>query len=77
MKVRHAVGVAPELGLCSRLEFESLTEARTVIGGSTGTNPRSPGACQKKLVGIRQVDRRKSRSLSEVRRSITEGSSDD
>ena len=31
----------------------------------------------KKLVGTRQVDRRKSRSLPEVRRSITEGSSDD
>ena len=31
----------------------------------------------KKLVGTRQVDRRKSRSLSEVRRRITEGSSDD
>ena len=31
----------------------------------------------KKLVGTCQVDRRKSRSLSEVRRSITEGSSDD
>ena len=31
----------------------------------------------KKLVGTRQVDRHKSRSLPEVRRSITEGSSDD
>ena len=31
----------------------------------------------KKLVGTRQVNRRKSRSLPEVRRSITEGSSDD
>ena len=31
----------------------------------------------KKLVGTRQVDRRKSRSLPEVRRSITKGSSDD
>ena len=31
----------------------------------------------KELVGTRQVDRRKSRSLPEVRRSITEGSSDD
>ena len=31
----------------------------------------------KKLVGTRQEDRRKSRSLPEVRRSITEGSSDD
>ena len=31
----------------------------------------------KKLVGTRQVYRRKSRSLPEVRRSITEGSSDD
>ena len=31
----------------------------------------------KKLVGTRQVDRRKSRSLPKVRRSITEGSSDD
>ena len=31
----------------------------------------------KKLVGTRQVDRPKSRSLPEVRRSITEGSSDD
>ena len=31
----------------------------------------------KKLVGTRQVNCRKSRSLTEVRRSITEGSSDD
>ena len=31
----------------------------------------------KKLIGTHQVDRRKSRSLPEVRRSITEGSSDD
>ena len=31
----------------------------------------------KKLVITRQVDRRKSRSLPEVRRSITEGSSND
>ena len=31
----------------------------------------------KKLVGTHQVDRRKSRSLPELRRSITEGSSDD
>ena len=31
----------------------------------------------KKLVGTRQMYRRKSRSLPEVRRSITEGSSDD
>ena len=31
----------------------------------------------KMLVGTRQVDRRKSRSLPEVYRSITEGSSDD
>ena len=31
----------------------------------------------KKLVETRQVNRRKSRSLPEVRRSITEGSSDD
>ena len=31
----------------------------------------------KKLVGTRQVDRRKSRSLPKVSRSITEGSSDD
>ena len=31
----------------------------------------------KKLIGTRQVDRRKSKSLPEVRRSITEGSSDD
>ena len=31
----------------------------------------------KKLVGTRQVDRRKSRSLPEVCRSIIEGSSDD
>ena len=31
----------------------------------------------KKLVGTGQVDRRKSRSLPEVRRSITEGSLDD
>ena len=30
----------------------------------------------KKLIGTRQVDRRKSRSLSEVHRSIAEGSSD-
>ena len=30
----------------------------------------------KKLVGTRQVDRRKSRSLPKVRLSITEGSSD-
>ena len=31
----------------------------------------------KKLIGTRQMNRRKSRSLPEVRRSITEGSSDD
>ena len=53
-----------------------MTEVRTVIGGSAGTNPRSPGACQKKLVGTRQVDRRKSRSMPEVHRSIAGGSSE-
>ena len=41
------------------------------------TDPRSPEACQAKLVGTRQVDRRKSRSFPEVHKSITEGSSDD
>ena len=77
MEVRHAVGVAPESRLRSRWEFESSTEVWTIVRGSAETNPRSPGACQKRLIGTRQVDRRKSRSLPEVRRSITEGSSDD
>ena len=59
MRVRQAAGVAPESRSGSRWEFESSTEVRTVVGGSERTDPRSPEACQAKLVGTHQVDRRK------------------
>ena len=42
-----------------------------------GNKSEKSRSLPKKLVGTCQVDRRKSRSLPEVRRSITEGSSDD
>ena len=59
MVVRYKAGVVLESRSRSRWEFESSTEVRTVVGGSARTDPRSPEACQAKLVGTRQVDRRK------------------
>ena len=47
------------------------------VRGFCGNKSEKSMSLPKKLVGTRQVDRRKSRSLPEVRRSITKGSSDD
>ena len=55
-------------------EFYGSLDGRRRFCGNKSEKSRS---LPKKLVGTRQVDRRKSRSLPEVRRSITEGSSDD
>ena len=55
-------------------EFDGSPNNRRRFCGNKSEKSRS---LPKKLVGTRQVDRRKSRSLPEVRRSITEGSSDD
>ena len=55
-------------------EFNGSSDGRRRFYGNKSEKSRS---LPKKLVGTCQVDRRKSRSLPEVRRSITEGSSDD
>ena len=55
-------------------EFYGSSDGRQRFYGNKSEKSRS---LPKKLVGTRQVDRRKSRSLLEVCRSITEGSSDD
>ena len=55
-------------------EFDGSPDDRRRFYGNKSEKSMS---LPKKLVGTRQVDRRKSRSLPEVRRSITEGSSDD
>ena len=55
-------------------EFDGSSDSRRRFCGNKSEKSMS---LPKKLVGTRQVDRRKSRSLPEVRRSITEGSSDD
>ena len=55
-------------------EFDGSSDSRRRIYGNKSEKSMS---LPKKLVGTRQVDRRKSRSLPKVRRSITEGSSDD
>ena len=55
-------------------EFDGSSDNRRKFCGNKSEKSMS---LPKKLVGTRQVDHRKSRSLSEVRRSITEGSSDD
>ena len=55
-------------------EFDGSSDSRWRFCGNKSEKSMS---LQKKLIGTRQVDRRKSRSLLEVRRSITEGSSDD
>ena len=55
-------------------EFDGSSDSRPRLCGNKYEKSMS---LPKKLVGTRQVDRRKSRSLPEVRRSITEGSSDD
>ena len=54
-------------------EFDGSPDGRRRFYGNKSEKSRS---LPKKLVGTRQVDRRKSRSLPEVRRSITEGSSE-
>ena len=75
MKVRHAVGagVMTMITLGVR-ELDGSSDSRRRFCGNKSEKSIS---LPKKLVGTRQVDRRKSRSLPEVRRSITEGSSDD
>ena len=55
-------------------EFDGSSDSRRRFCGNKSEKSIS---LSKKLVGTRQVDRRKSRSLPEVRRSITEGLSDD
>ena len=55
-------------------EFDGSLDSRRWFCGNKSEKSMS---LPKKLVGTRQVDRRKSRSLPEVRRSIIEGSSDD
>ena len=55
-------------------EFYGSSDGRRRFYGNKSEKSRS---LPKKLVGTHQVDRRKSRSLLEVHRSITEGSSDD
>ena len=55
-------------------EFDGSSDSRRRFYGNKSEKSIS---LPKKLVGTRQVDRRKSRSLPEVRRRITEGSSDD
>ena len=55
-------------------EFDGSSDSRRRFCGNKSEKSIS---LPKKLVGTRQVNRRKSRSLPEVRRSITEGSSDD
>ena len=55
-------------------EFDGSSDSRRRFCGNKSKKSMS---LPKKLVETRQVDRRKSRSLPEVRRSITEGSSDD
>ena len=55
-------------------EFEGSSDSRRRFCGNKSEKSIS---LPKKLVGTRQVNRRKSKSLPEVRRRITEGSSDD
>ena len=55
-------------------EFDGSSDSRRRFCGNKSEKSIS---LPKKLVGTRQVNRRKSRSLPEVHRSITEGSSDD
>ena len=55
-------------------EFDGSSDSRRRFCGNKSEKSMS---LPMKIVGTRQVDRRKSRSLPEVRRSITEGSSDD
>ena len=38
MAVKHKTGVVPESRSRSRWEFKSLTDIRTFVGSSTGTN---------------------------------------
>ena len=54
-------------------EFDENPDGRQRFCGNKSEKSRS---LPKKLIGTRQVDRRKSRSLPEVHRSIAEGSSD-
>ena len=54
-------------------EFDGSSDSRRRFCGNKFEKSRS---MPKELVGPCQVDRRKSRSLPEVRRSIAEGSSD-
>ena len=55
-------------------ELDGSSDSRRRFCGNKSEKSRS---LPKELIGTCQVDRRKSRSLPEVRRSITEGSSDD
>ena len=55
-------------------ELDGSSDNRRRFCGNKSEKSRS---LPKELVGTFQVDRRKSRSLPEVRRRITEGSSDD
>ena len=55
-------------------EFDGSSDSRWRFYGNKSEKSMS---LPKKLVGTRQVNRRKSRSLPEVRRCITKGSSDD
>ena len=54
-------------------ELDESSDSRPKFCGNKSEKSRS---LPKELVGTCQVDRRKSRSLLEVRRRITEGSSD-
>ena len=55
-------------------ELDGSSDSRRRFCGKKSEKSRS---LPKELIGTYQVDRRKSRSLPEVRKSITEGSSED
>ena len=70
---RSCAGVKTIITLGVR-ELDGSPDGRRRFYGNKSEKSKS---LPKKLVRTRQVDRRKSRSLPEVRRSITEVSSDD
>ena len=77
MEVRHAVGVVPESKTMITLGVRELDGSPDGHRRFYGNKSEKSRSLPKKLIETRQVDRRKSRSLPEVRRSIAEGSSDD
>ena len=70
---RSCAGVMTMITLGVR-ELDGSSDSRRRFCGNKSVKSRS---LPKELVGTCQVDRRKSRSLPEVHKSITEGSSDD